>query len=276
MIATARRAPRHARTFFVLFAISLALLVARDSAPVRAAQALAAQSLVPIHRFVADIGATTSRFFAAIEEIDRLRAENVRLRAELEALTVENVRLRERAIAAEQAAKLQRQAQEIGLPSVPAQVIARDPTGVIRSITLDVGTEQGVGVGHVVVADLGLVGRVTQVGPSYSRVLPITDSASAIAAMVQRSRAVGLVRGQFGDSLILEWILQSEEIKAGDVVLTAGLALSNELRSLYPKGLLIGTIVEVEKAEPLAYQKAVVRPAVDFRRLERVLVVKTE
>lgn len=276
MITTARRAPRTARSFVFLFAVSVALLVARDSTPVRVAQSVAAQALVPLQRLVADVGAYVSRFAAAIDEIDRLRTENVRLRAEVESLTIENVRLREAAIAAEQAAKLQQQAAELKLPTVPAQLIARDPTGVLRSLTIDAGSDQGVRVGHVVVAPQGLVGRITQVGSNYSRVVPITDPSSAIAAMAQRSRAVGIVRGVFGESLVLEWVLQSEELTAGDVVLTAGLAVSKELRSLYPKGLVIGTIVDVQKADPLAYQKAVVRPAVDFRRLERVLVVETE
>jgi rod shape-determining protein MreC len=106
-------------------------------------------------------------------------------------------------------------------------------------------------------------------------VLPITDSASSVVATVQRSRASGIVRGLFGDTLVLEWVLQNEEVAPGDLVITAGLALSDEVRSLYPKGLVIGTVAEVQKADVSAYQKAVITPAVDFRRLERVLVVRT-
>jgi rod shape-determining protein MreC len=276
VLASSKRAPRTVRPFLFLFGMSVMLLLARDSDPVRAAQSAAAQVLVPLQQFTAGTGASISAFFATIEEIDRLRADNASLRGSVESLTLENVQLRERALAAEQAAKLQQVAAGLPYETVPAQVIARDPSGVVRAITLDVGSDRGVAVGHIVLATQGLVGRITQVGPNYSKVVPITDSSSAISGMVQRSRATGIVRGLFGDTLVLEWILQSEEMAPGDAVVTAGIALSNELRSLYPKGFLIGTVADVQKADVLAYQKAVVRPAVDFRRLERVLVVKAE
>jgi rod shape-determining protein MreC len=132
-----------------------------------------------------------------------------------------------------------------------------------------------VAVGHVVLSDQGVVGRVVEVGPNYSKVLLVTDPGSAVAALVQGSRATGIVRGQFGDSLLMEWVLTSEKIEPGDVVLTAGLALGDELRSHYPKGLILGRVVDVTRAENSAYQRAVLQPAVDLRKLEQVLVVKT-
>lgn len=274
MIATAKRAPRIARPFLFLSAIAIVLLFARETGPVQAAQSAGTQALVPIQRLIAEGGRSTSRFFDAIAEIDRLRTENARLRTQVDALTLENIALRERTHAAEQAAKLQRVAASLGGPAVGAQVIGRDPAGFIRSLTLDAGSEAGVAVGNVVVAEQGVVGRIVEAGPNFSRVAPITDSSSAIIATVQRTRATGILRGQFGDTLVLEWVLQSEDVREGDVVLTAGLALSDELRSRYPKGLVLGTVADVRKADVLAYQRAVVRPAVDVRRLERVLVVK--
>jgi rod shape-determining protein MreC len=96
-----------------------------------------------------------------------------------------------------------------------------------------------------------------------------------VSALVQGSRATGIVKGQFGDALIMDWLLQTEPVKEGDVVITAGLGIGDELRSLYPKGLVIGTIAQVKTAEAAAYNRAIVTPAVDLRRLEHVLVVKT-
>jgi rod shape-determining protein MreC len=274
VIAGTRRAPRNLRQFFALFGVSVVLLLARDSDPVRGAQSVAAQIVMPLQRAITDAGGAASHFLGAIGEIDRLRGENAQLRARVDGLALENVDLRERAVAAEQTAKLQQVQSALAHEAVAARVIARDPTGLVHALTLDAGTDQGVAIGHVVVADQGLVGRVTEVGPSYSKVVPITDSSSSIIALVQRSRATGIVRGMFGDALLLEWILQSEEVAPGDVLITAGLALSQEVRSLYPKGLVIGTVLDVQKADVLAYQKAVVRPAVDQRRLERVLILK--
>src|SRR2546425_549649 len=110
---------------------------------------------------------------------------------------------------------------------------------------------------------------------SDSKVLLVTDSGSAVSALVQGSRAAGIVRGQFGDTLVMDWILQTEDVKVGDVVITAGLAIGNDLRSLYPKGLILGRVVEVTKGENGTFQRAILTPAVDLRHLENVLVVRT-
>ena len=144
---------------------------------------------------------------------------------------------------------------------------------MLKTIVIGAGTDQGVRVDEIVLSEQGVVGRVSEAGSNYAKVLLITDSGSSVSALVQTSRASGIVRGQYGDTLLMEWILQSDPVKPGDVVVTAGLGLGTELRSLYPKGLVIGTVVDVTKAEVSAYQRAVVAPAVDLRKLENVLVI---
>jgi rod shape-determining protein MreC len=263
------------RPFAFLFALSVLLLVLRNTDAVRVTSTFVTQILVPVQRVLADAGAAGDRFFQAISEIDRLRDDNARLQIEKDRLTLENVRLREQAIVGQQLERLQALQRSVPYESVPAPVIARDPTGVLHSIVLGIGSDDGVKVGHIVLSDQGLVGRVSEVGANYSKVLLITDSSSVVSALVQGSRATGIVRGQFGDSLIMDWLLQTEPVKEGDVVITAGLGIGEELRSLYPKGLVIGRVAQVQAAEAAAYQRAIVTPAVDLRRLEHVLVVKT-
>jgi rod shape-determining protein MreC len=263
------------RPFALLVVVSLLLLAARNTDAVRASSTFLTQLLVPVQQVLANVGAAGDRFASAISQIDRLRDDNARLQTENDRLTLENVRLREQAIVGQQAERLQTLQRSIPFESVPAPVIARDPTGVLHSIVLGIGSDDGVKVGHVVLSDQGLVGRVSEVGTNYSKVLLVTDSSSVVSALVQGSRATGIVRGQFGDSLIMDWLLQTEPVKEGDVVITAGLGIGNELRSLYPKGLVIGTIAQVQTAEAAAYNRAIITPAVDLRRLEHVLVVKT-
>ncbi len=263
------------RPFVLLFLVSTLLLLARNTDPVRAVATSGTSLLVPIQRVLADAGITSNRFVQAITEIERLRADNAALRADVDRLTIENVRLREAAFAAQQAARLSAIAQTLPFESVAAPVIARDPSNVLATIVIAVGTDQGVKAGHVVVSDQGLVGRVSEVGPNYSKVLLITDPSSTLSALVEGSRATGIVRGQYGDALIMDWILQTEPVKVGDVVVTAGLGLGEELRSLYPKGLVVGRVLQVQNAEAAAYQRAIIGPAVDLRRLENVLVVRT-
>jgi rod shape-determining protein MreC len=268
-----RRTNGVARPFAVLFAISLLLLLFRSADVVRGAATLGTQALVPVQRALAETGVTTNRFFQAIGEIEHLRAENADLRAANDRLTLENARLAEAAIAAQQGTKLE--ATQRGLPyrTIAAPVIARDPSGVIKTIVIGGGSDQGMRVDQIVLSEQGVVGRVSEVGSNYAKVLLVTDSASSVSALVQTSRASGIVRGQYGDTLVMEWILQSDPVKAGDVVVTAGLGVGSELRSLYPKGLVIGTVVDVTRAEVSAYQRAVVAPAVDLRKLENVLVI---
>ena len=263
------------RSFAVLVVISLLLLFLRNSDPVRGASTAATQLLVPIQRVLADAGITSNRFVQAITEIETLRADNATLRAEVDRLTLENVQLREAAFAAQQIGKLTELAKALPFESVAATVIARDPSNILATIVLGVGTDNGVKVGHVVLSQEGLVGRVSEVGTNYAKVLLITDPSHTLSALVEGSRATGIVRGQYGDALIMDWILQSEPVKPGDVVVTAGLGLGAELRSLYPRGLVVGKVLQLQNAEAAAYQRAIIAPAVDLRRLENVLVVKT-
>jgi rod shape-determining protein MreC len=263
------------RPFAILMTISLVLLFARNSEPVRALATGGTQLLVPIQRVLADVGVTSNRFVQAITEIERLREDNATLRAAVDRLTLENVQLREAAFAAQQAAKLGEVAKTLKFESVAAPVIARDPSNVLATIVLGAGSDSGIKVGHVVLSEQGLVGRVSEVGGNYSKVLLITDPSSTLSALVEGSRATGIVRGQYGDSLIMDWILQTEKVSPGDVVVSAGLGLGDELRSLYPKGLVVGRVLQLQNAEAAAYQRAIIAPAVDLRRLENVLVVRT-
>src|SRR5438128_5357389 len=174
------------------------------------------------------------------------------------------------------AAQLAAVAETLPYKTVSAPVIARDPSGVLHTILLGAGTADGVLVDDIVVSQQGAVGRVSEVGATYSKVLLVTDSGSAVSALVQGSRAAGIVRGQFGDTLVMDWILQTEDVKIGDVVITSGFAIGNELRSFFPRGLLLGRVVEVAKGENGTFQRAILVPAVDLRHLENVLVVRTQ
>jgi rod shape-determining protein MreC len=268
-----RRTNSVTRPFVVLFILSLLILTFRSAGVVQAMAVAGTQVLVPVQRALAETGVTTNRFFQAIGDLDKLRADNAQLRADRDRLTLENVRLAEAAVAAQQGAKLDATQRALPYKTITGPVIARDPSGVLKTIVIGAGTDRGVKVDQIVLSEQGVVGRISEAGTNYAKVLLVTDSSSSVSALVQSSRASGIVRGQYGDTLIMEWILQSDPVKPGDVVVTAGLGIGNELRSLYPKGLVIGTVVDVTKAEVSAYQRAVVAPAVDLRKLENVLVI---
>ena len=264
------------RPFLSLFALSLLILFTRNTDLLQAVASGATTVLVPVQSALSDVGRRADRIVEATVQIDQLRIDNSRLRDENQRLLLDNARLAEQIARAGQQAKLDETARALPYESVSAPIIARDPSGVLRSILIGGGSGAGMAVGHVVLSDQGLVGRITEVGPNYAKVVLVTDSSSVVSALVQGSRATGLVRGQYGDTLVMDWVLQTEPVAVGDVVVTAGLAAGGELRSLYPKGLVLGRVAEVAKARDAAYLRAIVLPAVDVRRLERVLVVKVK
>jgi rod shape-determining protein MreC len=118
-----------------------------------------------------------------------------------------------------------------------------------------------------VVTERGLVGRVSEVGDGWSRVLLIIDVSSSVNALTQSTRASGLVEGQVDGGLVMRAIPQSDTISVGDTVFTSGLG------SNFPRQILIGQITEVERRDYELYQVASVGPTVDFDHLEAVLVV---
>ena len=158
--------------------------------------------------------------------------------------------------------------------TVAAEVIGREISQSERVVTLSSGSDQGISVGDVVLADGGaLVGRVVEVGPNFSRVLLISDTRSTVIGLVEPSRATGNIQGQLGGALLMTQIPTTEEVKVDDEVVTAGIDLGDGVRSPFPKGLLVGRVVDVQRDAASVVQIALVDPAVALDKLEYVLVI---
>jgi rod shape-determining protein MreC len=196
-----------------------------------------------------------------------LRRENVALRKMVAELQEENSFLREKAIASERLRNLLRFSKNIPRPMLPVQIIGIDPSSWFRTIVIDKGTKHGVDRGMAVVSPEGIVGHVLQTSPHCAKVLLITDFNSSVDAIVQRSRAKGIVEGS-GDNLCrLKYAPRAHDIQLGDRVVTSGLG------GRYPKGLLIGKISKIEKKSYGLFQKAEIKPIVNFTKLEEVFVI---
>jgi rod shape-determining protein MreC len=150
---------------------------------------------------------------------------------------------------------------------VVGRMIGRDPSNLQRYITIDVGQEEGIAHNMPVVTTRGLVGRIAEIGDGWSRVLLITDVSSSVNALTQSTRANGLIQGQADGSLVMRSIPQADVVSVGDTVFTSGLGGN------FPRQILIGQIIAVERKDYELYQSAVVQPTVDFDHLEVVLVV---
>jgi rod shape-determining protein MreC len=154
--------------------------------------------------------------------------------------------------------------------TLAARVIDRKHTSLFKTILINKGTSEGLRVGFPVLADKGIVGRIIETSWHASRVLLLIDENSNIDALIQRSRAQGMLQGAGSSGCNLKYISRVEEVQPGDVVVTAGLA------GVFPKGLLLGVVSGVSRKEGGLFQKIEVAPAVDFSRLEEVLAVISE
>jgi rod shape-determining protein MreC len=227
------------------------------------------EAMAPLQRVVTFVAGSLSGTWRGVEGLFRARDEVAALRGrvqelerdatQLDELELENARLRELlAFRAEQPDDY-----------MSARVIGWDATGRARTVTIDRGESDGVVRGAAVIAPPGVVGHVFRTSPHAARVLLITDHNSGVDALVQRTRARGIVEGREIGGIGLKFVKRTESLEVGDEVVTSG------MDRIFPKGLPVGTIAMVDKRGQGLFQYASIRPAVDFDRLEEVLVLRT-
>jgi rod shape-determining protein MreC len=201
--------------------------------------------------------------YAALRGVEE---ENERLRAEVDALAL---RAREKEEVQQEVLRLRdllELRQEIEYPSVAAHVIARGASDGARILLLDRGGSSGLRRNQPVITPRGVVGRIIEAAAGIAKLQTILDPNSGVAALIQRTRAQGLIVGQGEGALRMEYVSDLESVEVGDVVVTSG------LDQIYPKGYIIGTVVATGVGEGLT-KDVDVRPEVDFGRLEEVLVL---
>ena len=269
-----RPARRRAVAYLSMLVLSLLMMAASANPLVVEMQRGLGFAFRPVQSALDRIGHDFSSIAAAIGEIDALRTEN-------EALRAENDRIQDQA---RQAEEIRRQNDLLtGLlqlrngfeyRTIAAAVIARESIEVSQRITLDRGTADGVAVGNVVIGAGGaLVGRVVEVRQTSSIVQLISDSASTVIGQLLTSATTGEVVGQLPNSLTMRNIDAAALVGLGEEVVTAGIELGGGIRSPYPKGLVIGRIIDVRRDANEVVQTAFVEPAVMLDRLEFVLVI---
>lgn len=265
---------RRGIAYATLLSICLVLMAFSSAPPVEELQRGIAFAFRPIQTVLAEIGRGGSQIAEAIRDIDRLQQSNQALVAENARLAAENARLAEVARENVQLAELLNVRATLDFRSVAAQVIAREASEFRRIVTIDQGTDRGISVGDVVVGAGGaLAGRVLDVGSNFARIRLMTDSESTVIGHDSTNAATGEVVGQLGGVLAMRNIDATQRLKIGDNVLTAGIELADGIRSPYPKGLLIGRIVDVARDPNAVVQTAFLEPALELERLEYVLVI---
>ena len=150
---------------------------------------------------------------------------------------------------------------------VAAEVIGKDPSAWFKTVIIDKGKADGLQKGLPVVLPQGIAGQVIEVSDHYSKVMLMIDRNSAVDALVQRSRARGIIKGASADKCRFEFVLRKNDVQVGDTVVASG------LDGVYPKGLLIGQISDLSERNSDIFYEITVTPFVDYEKLEEVLVI---
>jgi rod shape-determining protein MreC len=196
-----------------------------------------------------------------------LEDENRRLRKQNAALSDQLNRYLEGHIEGMRLRKLLNLTVDLPNRTVAARVVDRSRTSLFKMILINKGTADGLRVGLPVLSEQGVVGRIIETAWHASQVLLLIDENSNIDALIQRSRAQGILQGAGAAGCNLKYISRVEEVQVGDVVLSSGLA------GVFPKGLLIGVVTGASRKGEGLFQKIDVAPAVDFGKVEEVLAL---
>ncbi len=259
----------------VVLAASIAILIIGWTGTMHPVEGGASTVVVPVQYAVQRLVRGFIGILSIPYDLQNLRAENQRLKTQADELIYQLSLLRE--IEIENAnlrdlLNLKDQSPEVLGPQADllfAEVIGRDPSNLLHYLTIDRGSQDGLKPGMPVITARGLVGQIREVRPNSAKVVLLTDPSSSVNALVQRSRATGMVEGQPGPSLVMRYLPQTDGVaQAGDLVLTSGLG------GHFPRRLLIGEIVEVRRSDVEMFQEARLRAAVDPNRLEMVIVVR--
>ncbi|MFH1354778.1 MAG: rod shape-determining protein MreC [Candidatus Omnitrophota bacterium] len=156
---------------------------------------------------------------------------------------------------------------ESELKLILSRVIARPADNWSSAVVIDRGSNHGIKPGMSAITYLGLAGRVVETTGTTSKILLINDPNIGVSTLVQRSRQEGLISGTLGNRLILRYLGKSPDIKLNDQIITSG------LNQTYPKGILIGSVIDIREDFSATSIYAIVEPAVDLSKIEELLIV---
>jgi rod shape-determining protein MreC len=224
--------------------------------------------LAPVQTGVNRVGQAVSGFTSGWQDVNRLREENAALRRTVDELLQESVNLRAAELENRELREQLRYAQQNqDLALLSAEVIGLDSSALLGYAVVNRGGDAGIQEGMTVQSTTGLVGRVVSLTGNSSRVLLINHPSSAVNAVVQGTPgATGQVIGQADGGLVMRYIPQAETVRVNDVVVTSGLG------GAFPRNVPIGRVAQIETRDVELFQRAVIEPFVNYRKLSHVLV----
>jgi len=254
----------------ILFAqiIGLALQVRRptDAGETRLIRLWAVSAVTPIESAVIHSQEWVKNLWTTYIYLHGVRRENRELRAEIGQMKIEEARLSEDARMARRIQSLLAFKEQYVDSTIAAQVIGTSGSEQSRVLYIDKGSNDGITVDMAVITPSGIVGKIAQVFPDSSQVLPINDQFSGVGAALKDSRLQGILKGAPNGATTLQYIMSDEKVVPGEEVITSG------GDRIFPKGLPVGRVVSSEPGKDLFLNIRVI-PSARLDQLEEVLVV---
>ena len=246
---------------------------ARDSSTKQRAIRVWVQALAsPFERATSSAGGASIGLVRKIVNFSSTAAENEQLKDRVSKLELDLSKSRDAANENERLKGLLGLREKSGYDSVPARVIARDPSVWFNTITIGVGSSSGIELNMPVVTGSGIVGRIVALSPWTAQVMLITDEQAAAGAVVGQlgeSNALGPVRGMGQRGLAeMRFVSGLEKVEVGDYVLTTG------QDGIYPAGLSVGEVIEVRHGTATQPHVIYIRPSAHLDQLEHVAVLR--
>ncbi len=152
--------------------------------------------------------------------------------------------------------------------SVAATVIGRDPTNWNSAVIIDRGEPDGIKVGMPVISEVGVVGKIAEVGQKKSKVILVNDPGFGAAVVIERSREGAMISGTLQGICRLRYLTPKADVQVGDLVITSKMSVA------FPEGLLVGQVLGLEESPSSTQPEWLVVPAVELSQLEEVLVIQ--
>ncbi len=259
------------RPLIVLSIVSVLLLTfyirEGDTGPIHAVRAGVVTITSPVRSLGSVIaspfnglGNIFANLTASQETLDELREQNKELTAQVAELS----EAQETATRLEGLLELK---STYNLQSTAARIVGSSTDAWSRTVTIDKGSLDGLAINMPVTDSSGVIGQIIEVAPTSAVVRLITDEASGVSAMVQSTRAQGILQGQPDGTLRLEYVSVDADVKEGDIIVTSGIG------GIYPKGLPLGTVASVEREPNALYYTVVVNVTSTTENNEEVLVI---
>lgn len=232
-------------------------------------------TIIPMQKGISYVGRWMSDLSDNFETMEEIKKEKEELQAKVDALTIDNTRLRQEQYELDRLRELFKLDENYSdYEKIGAHVIANNGTNWFSDFTIDKGSNDGVKVNCNVLAGSGLVGIVTEVGPDYAKVRSIIDDASNVSGMVLSTSDTCMVRGDL--KLISDGRIRFEKLANNDNEIEVGEQIvTSHVSDRFVQGLFIGYISEIEVDSNNLTRSGYITPAVDFSKLQEVLVITT-